>query len=58
MIYKLFDKNSSGSGVATEPNYQLENELHRQIIRKSKSRKVSSSFRDNMWAFDLGDMQS
>ena len=23
MIYKLFDKNSSGSGVATEPNYQM-----------------------------------
>ena len=58
MIYKLFDKNSSGSGVATEPNYQLANELHRQIIRKSKRRKVSSSFRDNIWAFDLADMQS
>ena len=50
MIYKLFVKNSSGSSVATEPNYQLANELHRQIIRKSKRRKVSSSFRDNIWA--------
>ena len=29
MVYKLFDKKSSGSGVATEPNYELVNELHR-----------------------------
>ena len=44
MVYKFFDKKSTGSGVdaslanksATEPNYQLANELHRQIIRKFK----------------------
>ena len=49
MVYKFFDKKSSGSGVAaTEPNYQLANELHRQIIRKFKKRKVYSSFRDNI----------
>ena len=58
MVYKFFDKKSSGSGVATEPNYQLANELHRQIIRKFKRRKVYSSFRDNIWAVDLADMQS
>ena len=29
MVYKFFDKKSSGSCVATEPNYQLANELHR-----------------------------
>ena len=34
MIYKFFDKKSSGSVLATEPNYQLANELHRQNIRK------------------------
>ena len=45
MVYKFFDKKSSGSGVATEPNYQLANELHRQIIRKFKRRKVYSSFK-------------
>ena len=58
MVYKFFDKKSSGNGVATEPNYQLANELHRQIIRKSKRRKVYSSFRDNIWSVDLADMQS
>ena len=45
MIYKFFDKKSNGSGVAAiEPNYQLANELHRQIIRKFKIRKVYSIF--------------
>ena len=47
-VYKFFDKKSSGSGLdtslanksATEPNYQLANELHRQIIRKFKKQKV------------------
>ena len=36
MVYKFFDKKSSGSGVGAETNYQLPNELHRQIIRKFK----------------------
>ena len=36
MIYKFFNKKFSGSGVASEPNYQLANELHKQIIRKFK----------------------
>ena len=42
IFYKFFDKKSSGSGVATksEPNYQLANEHHKQIIRKFKGRKV------------------
>ena len=56
MVYKFFDKKSSGRGVttslanksATKPNYQLGNELHRKIIRKFKKRKVHSCFRDNI----------
>ena len=57
MVYKLFDKKSSGSGVANEPNYKLANELHKPIIRKFQKRKVYSSFRDNIWGVDLADMQ-
>ena len=49
----FFDKTARVSGVVAEPNYQLSNELHRQIIRK-----VYSSFRDNIWGVDLADMQS
>ena len=29
MAYKFFDKESSGSSVNAEPNYQLANELHK-----------------------------
>ena len=29
MVYKFFDKKSSGSGATSEPNYQLANDLHR-----------------------------
>ena len=58
MIYKFFHKKSSGSGAATEPNYQLANEFHRQVIKKFKRRKVYSSFKYNIWGVDLTDMQS
>ena len=58
MVYKFFDKKSSGGAIKAEPNYQLANELHRQIIAKFKKRKVYSSFRDNIWGVDLADMQS
>ena len=59
-------KKSSGSGVVaslanksiTEPNYQPENGLQKQIIRKFKRRKVYSHFRENIWGVDLADMQS
>ena len=58
MVYKVFDKNFSGNGIPNEPKYQLANELHKQIIRKFKKRKVYSSFRDNIWGIDLADMHS
>ena len=48
MGYKCFDKKSSGSGIADEPNYQLANKVYKPIIRKFKKRKVYSSFRDNI----------
>ena len=58
MVYKFFDKRSKGNGIINEPYYQLANELHKQIVRKFKKRKVYSSFRGNIWGVDLADMQS
>ena len=55
MVYNFCEKRSD---VATEPNYQLANELHRPNYRKFKRRKFYSSFRDNIWVYDLGGMQS
>ena len=43
MVYKFFDKKSSGSGVAAiEPNYLIVNELHRQILENLKDEKFIS----------------
>ena len=40
MVYKFFDKKSKGSGIVTdEPNYQLANEFHKQIITKFLKKK-------------------
>ena len=39
MVYKVFDKKSSGSDIATEPSYQFANEPYKQIIRKFKKQK-------------------
>ena len=64
MVYKFFDKKSaslnksSGSGITTEPNYQLADELHKPVIKKLKKGKVYSSFRDNISGVDLTDMES
>ena len=55
MVYKFFDKRSSGSGIGNEPNYQLENELLKPIIKK-KIKKIYSSFTDNIWGVNLADM--
>ena len=58
MVCKFFDKKSQGSGLASnKENIQLADELHKQIIRKFKKRKVYSSFRDNIWDTDSADMQ-
>ena len=34
MVYKFFDKKSSGSGIHNELNYQLANELHKPVTKK------------------------
>ena len=66
MVYKFFDKKTSGRGVKYMLNeysldlamQQLAEQLHKPIIRKFKKRKVYASFKDNNWGADLADMQS
>ena len=38
-------------------NYQLAEELRKQIIRKFKKRQVYSSFQNKIWGANLADMQ-
>ena len=61
VIYKFFDKNPTGSGISNnelKQNLQLAKELHKPIITDFKKRTVYSGFKDNIWRFDLADMQS
>ena len=56
MVYKFFDKNSMGSGIASYSI--LADERHKPIIRKFSKRKVYSKVKGNTWGEDLADMQS
>ena len=50
---------SSGGGIKNEnmSDQQLEEELHKRIIRNANRRKVNSPFIGNIWGADLADMQ-
>ena len=56
MVYKFFDKKSTGSGIASYSI--LADELHKPIIKKFDKRKVYSQFKYNIWGVDLAEMQS
>ena len=51
MVYNVFDKKTSGSGIknVSISNKGLAEELHKQVIRKFKKRKVQSPFIENIW---------
>ena len=59
MVYKFFDKKTSGSSIKNEnmSDQQLAEELHKPVIRKFRKRKVHSPFIDIIWGADLADMQ-
>ena len=61
MVYKFFNERTKGSGINNKRNLlvnsQLAEELHKQIIKNFKRRKVYSSFEDNIWGADLADIQ-
>ena len=59
MVYKFFDKKSSGSGIKNEikENKQMTKELYKPIIIKFEKRRVYSSFKNNTWDANLADMQ-
>ena len=39
LVYKFFDKKPEVSGITNGSNYQLENELHKPIIKKLRKKK-------------------
>ena len=50
MVYKFFDKKTSGSGIKNEniSNKELAKELHKPIIKKFNKTKAHSLFIDNI----------
>ena len=64
MVYKFFDKKSSGGGIA---NVRLAScglryvKISKKVTKTSyqnlQNRKVQSPFIDNIWSADLADMQ-
>ena len=61
VVYKCFDKRSArGKGLNSNfdsENQQLDQELHKSVIRKFKKHKVYSSFKDKIWDANLADIQ-
>ena len=56
MVYKFLHK-KTGSGMSV--NEQIAEELHKQVIKKLKRRKVYGRFKDyNIWAAYLVEMES
>ena len=57
VVYKFFDKKTSGGAITSMQNQKLANEPHKSNIRKFKKRRVYSSFKDNIWGAELVDLQ-
>ena len=59
MIYKLFDKKTSGGAVKNGimSNQESAEELHKPVIKKIEKQKVYLSIKSNIWGADLVDMQ-
>ena len=58
MVYKFSDEKTSGGAIKNEnmSNKELEEELHKAVIKKVKKRKEESPFIDNIWGANLADM--
>ena len=59
MVYKFFDKKTSGGAIKNEimSNKELAEELQKSITAKFKKRKVYLSFINNIQGADLAAMQ-
>ena len=59
MVFKLFDKKSSGSCIkyGNMSYQQLVEEFHKPVITKFNKRKVQPPFIDNIWGADIDNMQ-
>ena len=54
MVNKFFDK-KTGLGISVNEKPE---ELHKQVLKEFKRRKVYGRLKDNIWAVDLAEMRS
>ena len=59
LVINFFNKKSLGSGIKNEnmSDQKLAEELHKQIIRLLKKRKVHSSIIHSIWGADRAEIQ-
>ena len=55
MVYKFSDKKT---GLGLSINEELAEELHKPVTKIFKRRKISATFKDNIWAADLDKIGS
>ena len=55
MVYKFLNKKTR-SGINI--NKQLAEEYYKNVIKKFKTRKIYTRFKDNFWTADLIEMRS
>ena len=63
MVYTFFYKETVSGTIATDKagenvNEVLAQELHKQVIKNFKRRKVHSRFKDYIWAANLAEIGS
>ena len=53
MVYKFFDKNTSGSGIKNDNilNKKLANKLHKPISRKLNKKSTITFYRQYLWCW-------
>ena len=59
LIYKIFDKKSSGGGIKSKivSNKELWEELHKPFLEKFEKKQVLLTFIDNIWGSDFVEIQ-
>ena len=57
MVYKFFNKKSTGSGVNMPLEFNEQQNYTNQLLENFKKGKVYSGFKDNIWGANLADMQ-
>lgn len=57
IVYNFFDTKAQQTGTGISENQDFAIALHKSITKKYQRRKIYSSYQDNNWGADVGDLQ-